>query len=585
MFSLKKIQNKMGLLFLVFLLFIVGIIATTYSAVNKQKNDGLVINIAGRQRMLSQRMAKEALQVGKWMGNNEQHKAQLEKTHNLFETSLFAIAEGGETTGGSGNIVLLPPTEINEISQQLAIVIDTWKEYGGAIKVVLSEDEGSEIFSNAIKLIEENSPKILGEMNAAVGMFQAESQKKITNLKRILVVSGFLSLFIVAFGLYIVISKITKPVNEIKQSAEEIAGGNLEAVVGIHQEDEIGELADSLRNMLDSLKSSINDANRSKEEAEISSKDAQEAKSVAEDALATQKVVQVSVQQSANALANVVEGISQAANDMLLKTETVNEQTNSVSTAAEELNVTMANVSTNSEQSLENIHSVSTATEEMTSTVAEIAQNAERARGVADQAASAVGTASEKVKGLGAAANEVSQVTETIVEIADQTKLLALNATIEAARAGEAGKGFAVVASEVKELAQQTNTATSDIRSKIEAIQEAAQSTIVEIENITQIIREENEFVDTIATATEEQATTTRDISRNISEVSEGIGEVVRNVGEASSVTNEVSSNMTMIKDDMEVTGQAVAEMTNAVEILKQTGDELNEAIARFDTE
>ena len=72
---------------------------------------------------------------------------------------------------------------------------------------------------------------------------------------------------------------------------------------------------------------------------------------------------------------------------------------------------------------------------------------------------------------LGTAAQEIGKVTETITNISSQTNLLALNATIEAARAGTAGKGFAVVANEIKELAQQTASATEDIKSKILGVQ------------------------------------------------------------------------------------------------------------------
>ena len=219
-----------------------------------------------------------------------------------------------------------------------------------------------------------------------------------------------------------------------------------------------------------------------------------------------------------------------------------------VEAAGSVLDSTLAEVISATERSGENVASIAVSTEEMTSTVAEIAQSAEQARGVAENAVRSVDTASQKVDSLGLAAKQISNVTETIVEIAEQTKLLALNATIEAARAGEAGKGFAVVANEVKELAQQTNSATSDIREKISAIQEATQGTIEEINGITRVIAEVSDYVAAIATATEEQSVTTREITEMISTAS---GEI-NDVGKAAKETGAAVQQMTVFINEVQ---------------------------------
>lgn len=81
---------------------------------------------------------------------------------------------------------------------------------------------------------------------------------------------------------------------------------------------------------------------------------------------------------------------------------------------------------------------------------------------------------SDEVGKLHDRTGEIGGIVKLIQGIAEQTNLLALNAAIEAARAGEYGRGFAVVADEVRKLADRTRSATNEISSLVQTVQNEA---------------------------------------------------------------------------------------------------------------
>jgi methyl-accepting chemotaxis protein len=89
---------------------------------------------------------------------------------------------------------------------------------------------------------------------------------------------------------------------------------------------------------------------------------------------------------------------------------------------------------------------------------------------------------SQHVTSFAAAMDQVRRCSQDIGQIAETTNILALNASIEAMRAGDAGRTFCVVASEVKLLANETRSATEEITSTIDALDEEANGVIKRIE-------------------------------------------------------------------------------------------------------
>ena len=82
-FLLGKVRHKIGFLLILMLALMAGMTGFTDWRLDKQEADAVVINLAGRQRMLTQKMAKEALAV---VGGDETAREALGATVTMFDS-------------------------------------------------------------------------------------------------------------------------------------------------------------------------------------------------------------------------------------------------------------------------------------------------------------------------------------------------------------------------------------------------------------------------------------------------------------------------------------------------------------------
>jgi methyl-accepting chemotaxis protein len=335
-------------------------------------------------------------------------------------------------------------------------------------------------------------------------------------------------------GWLLVKAALLKPLQATGEFLERMATGDMRGEVRVGSADELGQMQTHLNNMARSLRGMVTEIT---ERAKV-------------------------LMGSSAELETMSDGLLKNAGELSMKSSTV-------AAASEEMNANMNNVAAAMEQASINVGTVATAAEEMSATIHEIAGNTDKTREVTQRAVAKATSASERVDKLGVAAREIGKVTEAITAISSQTNLLALNATIEAARAGEAGRGFAVVANEIKELANQTATATDEIRQRIEGIQSSTSATVEEIAQVMAVIGEVRDFVSTIAAAVEQQSAATREIAENVGQASLGIQEVNENVSQASMVTAEIARDIVQVSD---ASGQISGNSTD----LKQSSENLS---------
>lgn len=150
------------------------------------------------------------------------------------------------------------------------------------------------------------------------------------------------------------------------------------------------------------------------------------------------------------------------------------------------------------------MNEISTTISELLATSRQIAQSAQRVAHVAERAVASARSGEDTVErtyeslegirrqidvvvsymlDLGRKSQQIGAVLDIVSELAEQTNILAINATIEAAGAGDAGRRFGVVADEIRKLADRVAGSTKEIRSLIEDVRSAVNTTVMATES------------------------------------------------------------------------------------------------------
>ena len=106
-----RIAMKLSLIVAVYTALILGVVATTYHIANEQSADATLIDIAGRQRTLTFRLAGEFEKLVSALeseSTTDEIAANLSGAAKLFDGSLAALLDGGDVMDASGVAITLP---------------------------------------------------------------------------------------------------------------------------------------------------------------------------------------------------------------------------------------------------------------------------------------------------------------------------------------------------------------------------------------------------------------------------------------------------------------------------------------------
>lgn len=389
-----------------------------------------------------------------------------------------------------------------------------------------------------------------------------------------------------AAAFWIVVIRVTRPINALTETMTRLAGGDLEAVVpSTDRQDEIGEMAQAVEVFRDAglenrrLEAEAEES-RTLTERERREREAQKAKEAEElhhamealgaglGELAKGNVGHRICTPFVGSLDKLREDFNGSVTRLEQALRSVGDNAGAIHVGSGQIQSAADDLARRTERQAASVEETAAAVEQITATVGDSSKRATEAgemvaktREHARRSALIVEQAINAMDQIEASSKEINNIITVIDDIAFQTNLLALNAGVEAARAGEAGKGFAVVAQEVRELAQRSATAAQEIKVLITSSSEQVRTGVG-------LVGETGSVLNVIAAEVEE-------INNNVAAIVEAAREQASGLAEINSAVNQMDQTA-------QQNAAMVEESSAASHSLAREAVALNDLLAQF---
>ena len=182
-----------------FLALNVGVLIPTLFVSALLKKDAVSINLAGRQRMLSQKMSKSLLGVKeKWKESNDfkQSQEELRQAYELFDDAFEGFKRGKSVEGADGNRVYLKAVETQRGREILQEASEIWEPYKEKLQPIIKADKSINLedLQPAVNYTRENYLILLAIMNELTIELEKVAQTKSGYLQLIQIIGITLAL-------------------------------------------------------------------------------------------------------------------------------------------------------------------------------------------------------------------------------------------------------------------------------------------------------------------------------------------------------------------------------------------------------
>ena len=262
----SNISTKIKVIGILFALLMTSIIATTIYLNNKNEKDAMIINIAGKQRMLTQNISKNIF----YLYSNPK------SSQNELDTSIEEFIYNLESLKGGNSLSKLKESPNIQIDRQMLQIEYLWSIFYQNIvkfKELIQNNSNKQELQNIVNIIYETNPELLYEVDALVSLHTINSEQKIRFLKNSQYFFAILILFLIIYS-FLELKTMEKNALKFIEESKKVMEQNFEEPLKplkIEAEGELVEASNIFNRFLNKINSAIIDSNSALEQSKNAS--------------------------------------------------------------------------------------------------------------------------------------------------------------------------------------------------------------------------------------------------------------------------------------------------------------------------